>query len=430
MKKNYRNRVAELEHALAKAKKSTTNSTPTFTTDKEQNNFTVKDEPASPISHNQPPQVNTPTIVNKPKGPSTINSNSVSTMHKDAIILEHLQTPLSQFTIPNYHENSKQLWVSKVLNQMIGFPQFHPLLDSNLETLIAEVLAHVKTIDTILYTKLDKSLTDKQMNALTADSKTSSGVEIIKTVMTQTTMETETDLPKDISKKLQKCARGVRETITDCTDSVIKLAEQLQDTDYEVSNRVQNELWRDGLGPDFKIVLDHISLTKSSPPGWKLDLPIAVLKQTATNYLIKNPPITPKATSGSTPPKHTPYPPHSPEHKAYQKKVKQAICLYKFILDPNLEKSKEFGGKILDGCYFCNTKGHMWTHCRALNGMKQRAKAAYDQDQNMKSNSAGKTAKLETIVEDEQGSNTGSFTNNSVDPYSNCICPVADVELE
>ena len=159
-----------------------------------------------------------------------------------------------------------------------------------------------------------------------------------------------------------------------------------------------------------------------------MDLPIAALKQTARNFLIKNPPSSPKP-SPVIPLRPTAYPPHSPEHEAYQKQVKQAIGLYKFILDPELEKSKEFGGKIPDGCYFCNTKGHLWTQCRALNGMKQRAKAAYNQEQNGKSETAGKTVKLETIVEDEQGSNTGNSTNNSIYSYSKFICPIADVEL-
>ena len=80
------------------------------------------------------------------------------------------------------------------------------------------------------------------MNALTADTETSSGVEVIRTVMLQTTIKTKTGLPKDTLKLLQKVSRGVRENITDYTDCVIKLVDQLQDTAYEVSNRVQNEL--------------------------------------------------------------------------------------------------------------------------------------------------------------------------------------------
>ena len=90
--------------------------------------------------------------------------------------------------------------------------------------------------------------------------------------------------PKDIFLELNKIARNSGESLKAYTTRAIKLANNLVDTEYEVTNETRNELWRKGLGSEYYL-LNHQIKHGVCPPEWDNSLPISVLMVEAQDYL-------------------------------------------------------------------------------------------------------------------------------------------------
>ena len=89
-------------------------------------------------------------------------------------------TPVTMFNLLKYDNNNKVKWVCKVINAMKGHPQFHPLLNEDRTDITDTVPATANTVDTILFTKLERAIGDEDILMLANDTDSSSGIEVLK----------------------------------------------------------------------------------------------------------------------------------------------------------------------------------------------------------------------------------------------------------
>ena len=134
--------------------------------------------------------------------------------------------------------------------------------------------------------KITEVMKKEKLLIITGDSSMTSGVAILHKVLKESKSMLSKKRARQKYRAFQTLAKCPNESLSAYTARTIRAAKELENTKLAVSDLDRNELWRQGLGPEFEDLNFSIDIQGIVPPGWEEDQDLSDLLGMAESYLL------------------------------------------------------------------------------------------------------------------------------------------------